>query len=150
MVRRNHRFLRDIDILPCEEFIIQHQSLICDFKIRKINNTRRKFAFMKKIWKRHEDCGNSNFLSYIKYKESSQHISTSTLRVVKKILLLKGIGMFWMELCWMLQIVFVDDKMPAQARYTETWRWNNNVSVSENWKLWKEWKQPNTSKERYL
>ena len=40
---------------------------------------------MKKIWKRHEDCGNSNFLSYIKYKESSQHISTSTLRVVKNV-----------------------------------------------------------------
>ena len=27
---------------------------------------------MKKIWKRNEDCGNSNFLSYIKYIESSQ------------------------------------------------------------------------------
>ena len=38
------------------------------------------------------------------------------------------------------------------ARCNETWWWNDNVSnsVSKNWKLWKDWKQRNTSKEKYL
>ena len=121
------KVFENINVLACEEFIIQQKPLIFDFKIRKINNTRRKFAFMKKTWKWHEDCGNSNFLSHInKYKESSQHISKYTLRVVKEILPLKDIGMFWMELCWMLQLQFVDEQK-AQARYRETWWWNNNV-----------------------
>ena len=34
------------------------------------------------------------------------------------------------------------------ARHKETWCWNYNIS--EKRKLWKEWKQGNTSKEKYL
>ena len=37
----------------------------------------------------------------------------------------------------------------SPARYRETWWWNDVInSVIEKWKLWKKWKQGNTSKEK--
>ena len=47
LVRKNKRkFLKEIKVLPKpnEESIIQHKLLVCDFKIRKVNENRRKFV----------------------------------------------------------------------------------------------------------
>lgn len=56
-VRRNQtKFLKDIKILPREECITKHQSLVFDFKIRIVKVTRRNFLARRKIWKPHKDC----------------------------------------------------------------------------------------------
>ena len=56
-----------------EEYITWHKPLVCDFKIRKVKDTRRKSAPRRKIWKVHEDNVKSDCRSYIKqYIASSQ------------------------------------------------------------------------------
>ena len=64
---------------------------------------------------------------------------TSTEQVMKKMLLLKVIGMScgWVK---------------GSARYRETWWWIDDVSnsVCDKWKLRKEWRQKNKSKKKYL
>ena len=49
-----------------EEYITWHKPLVCDFKIRKVKDTRRKSAPRRKIWKAHEDNVKSDCRSYIK------------------------------------------------------------------------------------
>lgn len=47
--------------------------MVCDFKITKVKDTRRKFLHMRKIWKLHEDIIKNDFRPYInKYRASSQ------------------------------------------------------------------------------
>ena len=47
--------------------------MVCDFKIRKVKDIRRKFVPRGKKWKLHEDSIKSDFRSYInKYGENSQ------------------------------------------------------------------------------
>lgn len=38
-----------------QECITQDKPLTCDFKIRKVKSTRKKFLSSRKIWKLHED-----------------------------------------------------------------------------------------------
>ena len=73
MVRRNHKkFLKNMKVLPSEECTTHRKALVCDIKIRKVKDTRRKFLPRRKIWKLHEDSVKSNFRSYInKYRASS-------------------------------------------------------------------------------
>ena len=54
-------YLKDIKFFP------EHEPLVCDFKIRKVKETRRK------IWELHEDTVKSDFKLYIsEYRPSSQ------------------------------------------------------------------------------
>ena len=72
-IRKNQRkFFKDINILTSEECITQHKPLVCDFKLRKVEDTRRKFVPRKKSWKLDEDNTKSDIRSYIKYIASSQ------------------------------------------------------------------------------
>ena len=62
LVRGDQRkFLNDIKVSPSEKCITQYKPLLCDFKVRKIKNTRIKFVSRKKIWKLHEDNVKSDF-----------------------------------------------------------------------------------------
>ena len=62
LVRRNQKqFLKDTKVLHCEECITQHKPLVCDFKIRKVKDTRRKSVLTRKTWKLHEDNVKSDF-----------------------------------------------------------------------------------------
>ena len=64
---------KDVKVLSSEECIIQYKSLVCDFKLTKVKNTRRKFVPTRKIWKLHEDSIKSDFRSYINhYRVSDQ------------------------------------------------------------------------------
>ena len=64
---------KDVKVLSSEECITQYKSLVCDFKLTKVKNTRRKFAPRRKIWKLHEDSIKSDFRSYInQYRVSDQ------------------------------------------------------------------------------
>ena len=59
-------------VLPSEECTTHRKALVCDIKIRKVKDTRRKFLPRRKIWKLHEDSVKSDFRSYInKYRASS-------------------------------------------------------------------------------
>lgn len=40
--------------------------MICDFKIRKVKETKTKFASTIKIYKLHEESARSDFSSYVK------------------------------------------------------------------------------------
>ena len=73
-IRKNQRkFFKDINILTSEECITQHKPLVCDFKLRKVEDTRRKFVPRKKSWNLDEDNTKSDIRSYInKYIASSQ------------------------------------------------------------------------------
>ena len=52
LLRRHQRkFSKDIKVLPSEECITQHKSFLCDFKTRKVKDTRIKFVPRRKIWK---------------------------------------------------------------------------------------------------
>ena len=65
--------MKNIKISPRKECITQHKILVCDFKIRKVKDSKRRFVFRRKIWKLHEDNVHSDFKSYIiKYIASSQ------------------------------------------------------------------------------
>ena len=74
LIRRNQRkFLKDIKVLSSEEYITQHNPLICDFKIRKVKDTRRKFVPKKRIQKLREESVKVEFRWYInKYRANSQ------------------------------------------------------------------------------
>ena len=66
------KFLKDIIVLLSEECITQHKPLVCDFKIRKVKDTRRNSVHRRKIWKLHDDSFKSDFRSYInKYRANS-------------------------------------------------------------------------------
>ena len=73
LIRRNQRkFLKDMKVLPSEECITQYKPLVCDFKKRKVKDTRNKSATSRKIWKLHEKSVKNDFGSYInKYRASS-------------------------------------------------------------------------------
>ena len=44
-VRRNRRkFLKNAVVLPWEEYITRTKSLVCNIKVRKVNDARRKFV----------------------------------------------------------------------------------------------------------
>ena len=89
-LRRNHKkFFERYKNLPNEKYITQQKALLWDFKIQKLKDTTRKFISRRKIWKLHEGSLKKDF---------KLHISTSTKQGVKKMLLLKVIGMFWKEL----------------------------------------------------
>ena len=83
MIRRNRRkCLNDIEVLPSEECIFenffgecitQRKSLVCDFVIRRVKDTRRKSVPRRKTWKLHEGSVKNDFWSYInQYRASSQ------------------------------------------------------------------------------
>ena len=74
LVRKNQKkFLKDVKLLPSEEYITQHKPLVCKTEIRKVKETRRKFTPRKKIWELHEDSGKSHFRSCInKYRANNQ------------------------------------------------------------------------------
>ena len=74
LARRNERkFLKDIKLLPSEEFITQHKPLVCDFKLWKVKDTRKNFVSRRKLWKLHEESANSDFRAYPnKCRASSQ------------------------------------------------------------------------------
>ena len=54
----------DIKMLPSEEYIIGHKSSVCDFKIRNVKYSKRKFVTMRMIWKLHDDCIRKDFSFY--------------------------------------------------------------------------------------
>ena len=72
--------MENIKVVVSEECITQHKQLVCDFKVRTVNDTRKKFICRREIWKLHDD-----------YMISGR-TSTSTEQVVKNIRLLKIIG----------------------------------------------------------
>ena len=41
--------------MKSEECITKDKPLVCDFKTRKVRNTRKRFVPGRKIWKVHED-----------------------------------------------------------------------------------------------
>ena len=66
-------FLKDLEVVLSKECITQNKPLACDFKIRKVKDTRRKFEPRKKIGKLHEYSVNRDLRSYInQYRASSQ------------------------------------------------------------------------------
>ena len=74
LVRRNQKKCsKDTNVSPSEECITQHKPLVCDFKIRKVKEARRKVLASRKIWKFHENSAKIDIRSYIKkYRESGQ------------------------------------------------------------------------------
>ena len=89
MVRTNQKkLLEDIKILPSEDYITKHKPLVCDFKIKKVKHTWRKF------WT-HEKRGNymktsvKSDLQSKQYGASSQKIASveSYWKVLKGALL---------------------------------------------------------------
>ena len=69
--------MKDINILPSEECISQYKPLVCDFKIRKVKDTRKNFVPKKKIWKLHQDSVNSDFRSCINQDRASSQKGVS-------------------------------------------------------------------------
>ena len=66
-------FLKDIQFLPIEECITQHNPLLCNFNIRKVPDNRGNVAPGRKTWQLHVDNAKSGFSSYIKKcRESNQ------------------------------------------------------------------------------
>ena len=45
-------------------YVTQNKPPVCDFKIRKVKDTRRKFTPGRKIWKLFEDKVKTDFSSY--------------------------------------------------------------------------------------
>ena len=58
-------FLKDVKFLPSEKSITQQKSLVCDFKVRKVKDTRRSVVPRRKICKLYKDNVNSDSRSYI-------------------------------------------------------------------------------------
>ena len=50
-----------LKVLPSQKSITQHKPLVCDFKIRKVKDTRIKFVPRRKIWEIHEGNAKSDF-----------------------------------------------------------------------------------------
>ena len=60
-------------ILPDEECVTQHKPLLCDFKIRKVKDSKRKTVPRRKIMKLREVNVKSGFSSYVKeFRESTR------------------------------------------------------------------------------
>ena len=102
-------------------------------KIRKVNNTRRKFAPRSKLWKLHEGSVKNDLSSCInEYRKSSQKgaFVEGYWSILKGVMLeatFRGCG--WTE---------------GPARHGEIWWWNDvsiSISVSKKFKPLKEWKQ---------
>lgn len=103
-----------------QECITQDKPLTCDFKIRKVKSTRKKFLSSRKIWKLHED----NVRSVEGYWSALKGVLLEAAD--------RGCGL---------------TKGSARRTCLPTCCWGDDVSnsVSEKRKLWKEWKQENTS-----
>ena len=65
--------MRDMKVLPNEECIPQHKLLLFDFRIRKVNDSKRKTMRRRKIWKMREVNVKNSFSSYFnKFRESTE------------------------------------------------------------------------------
>ena len=84
--------MKDVKFLPSEKSITQQKSLVRDFKVRKVKDTRRSVVPRRKICKLYKGNINSDSRSYI------NNFSTN----VKKMLLLKAIRTFHKEV-WMVK-----------------------------------------------
>ena len=99
LVRRNQRnFSKDIKVLPSEDCITQHKSLVCNFTIRKLKNTRRNFSKKKDMKITLNKCNFalsscSFHIFHIFLKSISGHTSKITGPVIKYVPLLKVNGM---------------------------------------------------------
>ena len=72
LARRNQRtFLKDIKALPSEEYNTQHKSLVCDFIIGEVKDTRTKFVPKSKIQKLHKTLSRLILARMSTYEESS-------------------------------------------------------------------------------
>ena len=49
------RFSNDVNVVASEECITHHEQLVCDLKIRKLKNIRRKYFPKRKLCKISED-----------------------------------------------------------------------------------------------
>ena len=68
---RSEESLWNTQVWPIGECIIQHWPLICDFNIRNVKDTKRKFTCKSNIWKLYEGSIRSDLSFYIKeFKEN--------------------------------------------------------------------------------
>ena len=51
LVRSNQKLLKDRKALPSDDYLSQSKPLVCEFKIRKVKDPRRKFVPRRMIWK---------------------------------------------------------------------------------------------------
>ena len=73
LVRSNQKLLKDKKVLPSDDYLSQPKPLVCEFKIRKVKDPRRKFVPRRMIWKLHIGSLKNNFRSNMnRYRASSQ------------------------------------------------------------------------------
>ena len=58
--KRERKLLSDVKVIPCEEVATKHKPVVCDFKLKKNHEVKRKFIPSRKIWRLNEaqvNCG---------------------------------------------------------------------------------------------
>ena len=59
--KRDRKLLSDVKVIPSEEIVTQHKPVVCDFKVKKVHEVKRKFIPRRKIWRLNEEQVNCEF-----------------------------------------------------------------------------------------
>ena len=50
VTKRVRKLLSDVKVISSEDIVIQHKQVVCDFKLKKVREVKRKFIPRRKIW----------------------------------------------------------------------------------------------------
>ena len=141
--KRDRKLLSDVKVIPSEEIVTQHKPVVCDFKVKKVHEVKRKFIPRRKIWRLNEEQVNREFRDQVNELLGTNPRSTSG-----------SVEEQWKKLKDAL--LTVTDQTcgwtKGPPRHRVTWWWNEEVenSIKEKRKLWSDWKRGLVNKEMYL
>ena len=141
LVRKNSmRFVKDVKVIPGEEVASQHRLVTCDLNLKALREVKNPFIPRHKIWKLKEVEARKDFsadvVHSLQYRQKGNSVDDKW-KCLKE--------------CLLGATDRVCGKTKGPARRSETWWWNDKVSVAikEKRRLWKVWRSGG-SKEDYI
>ncbi|KAK3856635.1 hypothetical protein Pcinc_037055 [Petrolisthes cinctipes] len=158
--KKDRKLLSDVKVIPSEEIVTQHKPVVCDFKVKKVCQVKRKFIPRRKIWRLNEEQVKREFKDQVDelLGTNPRSASGSVEEQWKKLLLLLLLKFLklsqWKKLKDTLLTVTEQTCgwTKGPPRHKVTWWWNEEVenSIKEKRKLWSDWKRGLVNEEMYL
>ncbi|KAK3893367.1 hypothetical protein Pcinc_002801 [Petrolisthes cinctipes] len=141
--KKDRKLLSDVKVIPSEEIVTQHKPVVCDFKVKKVCQVKRKFIPRRKIWRLNEEQVKREFKDQVDEllgtnpRTASGSVEEQWKKLKDTLLTVTEQTCGWTK---------------GPPRHKVTWWWNEEVenSIKEKRKLWSDWKRGLVNKEMYL
>ncbi|KAK3896219.1 hypothetical protein Pcinc_000141 [Petrolisthes cinctipes] len=141
--KKDRKLLSDVKVIPSEEIVTQHKPVVCDFKVKKVCQVKRKFIPRRKIWRLNEEQVKREFKDQVDEllgtnpRSASGSVEEQWKKLKDTLLTVTEQTCGWTK---------------GPPTHKVTWWWNEEVenSIKEKRKLWSDWKRGLVNKEMYL